>query len=183
MKRYVIKIANYILRHVLSAKSYAKYSGLSMGRNCIISSKSIGSEPFLITLGNNVHITKGVQFVNHDGGVHVFRGKYRDLDVFGKIIVGDNTYIGNNVIILPGVTIGADCVIGANSVVTKSIEARSVIAGNPARYICSLDTYLGKILNKNASTKGLSGTVRKNKILGLPEHKLIKKEWLKNVKT
>ncbi len=173
------RIIAVIIKKMLSSHCYAQSIGVSIGENCIISTKSFGSEPFLISLGNNVHITKGVQFVNHDGGVHVFRHKIKEFDVFGKITIGDNTYIGNNAIILPGVSIGKDCVIGANSVVTKSIPDQCVVAGNPARFISSTDEYYQKILHKNAETKGLTGEIRKQKILELPIEKLIIKKVIR----
>jgi acetyltransferase-like isoleucine patch superfamily enzyme len=55
---------------------------------------------------------------------------------FGKeVIIGDNVWIGGNATILPGTTIGDNCVIGAGSVVTKSIPHNSLAVGNPARVI------------------------------------------------
>ena len=51
------------------------------------------------------------------------------------VSVGDRVWIGNRVIVLPGVTIGNDAVVGAGSVVTSDVPSRSVIAGNPARII------------------------------------------------
>ena len=53
----------------------------------------------------------------------------------GPVIIGDYTWIGENVSIMPGVNIGKSSVIGANSVVTKSFPERSIIAGNPAKII------------------------------------------------
>jgi len=53
----------------------------------------------------------------------------------GDVIIQDGVWIGDKVTILPGVTIGSNCIIGANSVVTKSFPANSVIGGNPARLI------------------------------------------------
>lgn len=55
------------------------------------------------------------------------------------IKIGDNVFIGNNVIILKGVTIGDNSVIGAGSVVTKSCDNNSIIAGNPAVFIKIID--------------------------------------------
>lgn len=52
-----------------------------------------------------------------------------------SVIIGDNTWVGSNVFILPGVTIGKSCVIGANSVVTKSVQNNSIVAGVPAKLI------------------------------------------------
>ncbi len=55
--------------------------------------------------------------------------------VEGSIIIGDHTWIGSNVFILPGVQIGTNCVIGANSVVTKNISDNSIVGGIPAKLI------------------------------------------------
>ena len=54
------------------------------------------------------------------------------------VIVGDNVWIGNRAIILPGVTIGDGAVVGAGSVVTRDVPARTVVAGNPARVVREL---------------------------------------------
>ena len=54
----------------------------------------------------------------------------------GDILIGANTWIGDNAIILLGVHIGKNCVIGANAVVTKSFDEEGlIIAGNPARVV------------------------------------------------
>jgi len=66
----------------------------------------------------------------------------------GKVSVGDESWIGNNVSILPGVSIGKHCVIGANSVVTHNIPDYSIAVGNPAKIIKQLD-------NKNDSTNSI----------------------------
>lgn len=55
------------------------------------------------------------------------------------IIIKKNVWIGANAIILPGVVIGNNCIIGAGSVVTKSFDDNSVIAGNPARIISKIN--------------------------------------------
>lgn len=52
--------------------------------------------------------------------------------------LGDNVWIGGGASILPGVTIGDNCVIGAGSVVTKDVESNTIVAGNPARFIRSI---------------------------------------------
>jgi maltose O-acetyltransferase len=51
------------------------------------------------------------------------------------VTIGNDVWIGGNVTILPGVTIGDNCTIGAGSVVTHDIPANSIAAGNPAKLI------------------------------------------------
>ena len=76
---------------------------------------------------------------------------------------------------MPGVTIGKGCLVAAGSVVTKSTPPHSVIAGNPAHYVCSVAEYIEKNLKYNAGTKGMSEKERKAVILSLPKDKLIMK--------
>lgn len=111
---------------------------------------NFGSEPYLIKLGDNVRISFGVTFVNHDGGTWAFRDmeEYKDVIKYGKIEVGDHTFIGCNSIIMPGVHIGKRCVIGAGSVVTKDIPDGMVACGVPARVIMTTEEYAQKSLQK-----------------------------------
>ena len=122
---------------------------------------AFGSEPYLITIGQNVEITAGVVFITHDGAAWSLRNfdeKYKSLDIFGPIKVGNNVFIGNNAIILPGVTIGDNVVIGAGAVVAKDIPSNSVAAGTPAKVIRSLEEYGERSLEKTGAmaTKHLS---------------------------
>jgi len=89
-----------------------------------------------------VHITSGCQFVTHDGGTLILRSEVPDLELTAPIVIGNDVYIGMRTIILPGVTIGNRCIIGAGSVVTRSIPDNTVAAGVPARVIKSTDEYL-----------------------------------------
>ena len=128
-----------------------------------------GSEPYLITIGENVEITAGVVFITHDGAVWTLRNfdeKYKDLDVFAPIKVGNNVFIGNNAIILPGVTIGDNVVIGAGAVVAKDIPSNSVATGVPAKVIKTLEEYGEKSLEKPGSmeTKRLSHQKKRDEI-------------------
>jgi len=58
----------------------------------------------------------------------------------GKIIIGDRVWLGNNVCVLPGVTIGDGVIVGANSVVTHDVPSYSIVAGNPARIVKALSS-------------------------------------------
>lgn len=61
--------------------------------------------------------------------------RHRPLFSKGKVVIGECATIGENCAIMPGVTIGAHCVIGANSVVTKDVPPYSVVAGVPAKVL------------------------------------------------
>ena len=93
----------------------------------------------MIEIGDNVRITSGVRFVTHDGGVWV-----SDIDLFGKIRIGNNVHIGFNAIIMPGVTIGDNCIIGCGTIVTHDIPANSIVVGVPGRVIESIGEYAAK---------------------------------------
>ncbi len=152
LKRQFYKISPDLLQVCYNR---AKRLGVKVGKDCRLFSGNFGSEGYLIEMGDHVTVTEGVQFITHDGGVWVFREEDSEADVFGKIIIGNNVFIGINTIILPGVTLGDNTVVGAGSVVTKSFKGNCVIAGNPAREICSLDEYKGKLWNLKLSTKSL----------------------------
>jgi acetyltransferase-like isoleucine patch superfamily enzyme len=127
---------------------YAKHIGVKMGNNVNIygnPSGMFGTEPWCITLGNNVHITREVLFVTHDGGTLLFRHLEPDLEITAPIKVGDYVYIGVRSIIMPGVSIGNNVIIAAGSIVTRDIPDNSVYGGVPAKFIKSTNDYLEKI--------------------------------------
>src|SRR5687768_17586277 len=72
---------------------YARSTGVEIGNDCRLIDVSFGSEPYLVSLGNHVSAT-GTNFVTHDGGVWVFRDRRPDADVFGRIRVGNNVFLG-----------------------------------------------------------------------------------------
>ncbi len=125
------------------------------------------TEPWIISLGKNVHITDGVKFITHDGGTLLFRDRIPDLEITKPIVVGNNVYIGNNAIILPGVTIGNNVIIGAGAIVTKNIPDNSVAVGVPARVVKTAEEYLEKIKNESIHLGNLKG---KEKDLALQKH-------------
>jgi acetyltransferase-like isoleucine patch superfamily enzyme len=130
-----------------------------------------GSEPWLVSLGDNVFITAGVQFITHDGGTLILRAEDPDLEWTAPITLGDDVYVGLRAIIMPGVTIGDRCIIGAGSVVTRDIPAGSVAAGVPARVLCDVDDYLERMRAKSLRCGHLPATEKAaalRKIYGVP---------------
>lgn len=135
------------LHAALNPVSYARKAGVQMKGNVTIYGSSylmFSSEPYLVTLGDNVYISVDATFVCHDGGVLPFRKDTPDLDLAAPIIVHDNVFIGMKAIILKGVEIGENSIVGAGAVVTKSVPANSIVGGNPAKLISTTDAYLKK---------------------------------------
>ncbi len=110
----------------------------------VLGGVNFGSEPYLITLRKRCRITSDVVFVTHDGGTWAFRNhwdEYREVIKYGRIEVGEEAFIGTRSIIMPGVRIGNHSVVGAGSIVTKDVPDYTVVAGVPARKICSTQEY------------------------------------------
>lgn len=146
-----------LYRRLLPEK-FARHVGVNCGINLhVYGPVSWGSEPWIITLGDNVHITGNCKFIAHDGGTLIFRDKIPDLEITKPISVGNNVYIGEDSLILPGVNIGSNVVIGARSVVTKDIPDNSVACGVPARVIKTIDEYLAKLSAESIHLGHLQG--------------------------
>ena len=111
-------------------------------------STSIGARTFLnfgtvildcapVTIGEDVQIASGVQLLT---ATHPLEAKTRReyWESAHPISIGDGAWLGGGVIVLPGVSIGAEAVIGAGSVVTRDIPARHLAVGNPCRVVREL---------------------------------------------
>lgn len=100
-------------------------------------------EPYLIEIGDDVTIAAGTALLTHDNSV--IKCDLDATDYFGKIIIGDHCFIGVRCLLLPGVVLGERTIVGAGSVVTKSFpQGNVVIAGNPAKVICSVEEFRKK---------------------------------------
>jgi len=96
--------------------------GVKIGKNCKIQSFSFIPEG--VTIGDNVFIGPGAIFCNTK---YPMTG-----EKYQKTIVGDGAVIGAGAVILPGITIGERAFIGAGAVVTRNVEPRKTVKGNPA---------------------------------------------------
>lgn len=93
-----------------------------------------------VVIGNNVLMASRIFITDHfhgsiDRQSLTLPPSERKIQSRGPVIIEDNVWIGEGVAIMPGITIGTNCIIGANAVVTKSFPANSVIGGNPAKII------------------------------------------------
>jgi acetyltransferase-like isoleucine patch superfamily enzyme len=92
------------------------------------------------------------------------RGRHPEIDVVASIEVGDNVTIGMRSIILPGVKIGSNCIVGCASVVNRNVPDHSVVAGVPARVIGTLDEYERKVVGRSIHTGLLKGRAKERRI-------------------
>lgn len=133
------------------------------------------SHCWLIEIGDNVTLAPRVHILCHDASTKKFLGYTK----IARVTIGNNVFIGAESVIMPGVTIGNNVIIGANSTVTHNILDNTVVAGSPARQICSLDEYLEKETErmKNSLCYDESYTLRKK----VPKNLRMKqKEQLQN---
>lgn len=99
----------------------------------------------LISIGNHVTFAPNVRIIAHDASTKQFLGFTR----IGCVRILDDCFIGDSVIVLPGVTIGPRSIVGAGAIVTRDVPADSVAVGHPAQVICALEEYLSK--NRDAA--------------------------------
>lgn len=166
----IASLKTKILLHI-DAVTYWRKLGAAIGDECrIYPSASLGSEPYLVKIGNHVRINNGVIFVTHDGGLWVVRGlaKFGTIsadaingELFGKISIGNNVHIGTNSIIMPNVHIGNNCIVGCGAVVTKNIPDNSVAVGVPAKVIETVYEYYEKNKNNLVPSKNMTQEEKK----------------------
>lgn len=153
LKKILINFILYIkYGYKSSSKRYYKYlnnKGIKLGKNVkFYSPWSISIDiqrPWMIEIGDNVHITSGCRILQHGYDWCVLQHKYGDvLGSSGKVTIGNNVFIGVETTILKGVTIGNDVIIGAKTLVNKDCIEPGVYAGNPVRFIMSIDEYYEK---------------------------------------
>ena len=110
-----------------------KNAEIQIGSNTYLSASCLLRAAKKITIGDNCAISWNVTILDSD--FHEYCVDNILQNNTKEVTIGNNVWIGNNVIILKGVTIGDYAIVGAGSVVTKNIDSYTVVAGNPARKI------------------------------------------------
>lgn len=150
-----------------------RIGGAIIGDNVRAFSPISSSEAYLINIGDNVTISTGVRFCTHDNSaIKIFDDA---TDFVGRITIGDGSFIGMNAIIMGGVKLPKQTIVGAGSVVTKSIKQEGcVIAGNPARIIGTVKDIREKKIENTFNFRGMNSLQKKKEILENPERFLIR---------
>lgn len=121
---------------------------IDIGKNCYFcyGVSILSDSKSKIIIGNEVLIASNVLITSENHGINPeLTVPYMNQELTsGDVYIGDGTWIGERVCILPGVNIGKKCVIGAGSVVTKSVPDFSIAVGNPAKVIKKYDFILHK---------------------------------------
>lgn len=156
-KHRIQAIRLMLCRNARSRAKYAKKKGIlaTQGENCYFWTWRFGTEPYLISIGDNVSIAANVSFINHDVSNIVFNNlpenaqggvKYQERK--GPIAIGNNVFIGAGTRILYDVKIGNNVIIGAGSLVNRDIPDGTVAAGVPCRVVGKFEDYGKKLLSK-----------------------------------
>lgn len=108
-----------------------------------------------ITIGDNVLMASKIYISDHNHGSydelisdHPMSIPLDRKAICRPVVIGDNVWLGESVCVLPGVTIGEGCVVGALSVVTKSIPPYSIAVGSPAKVVKEYDFQINKWIKK-----------------------------------
>ena len=127
--------------------NYYRKQGAKIGSNCLICNDFFMMDPVFVEVKNNVIISSAVSFITHDHSINkVILDKS---NLFGKIIVGNNCFIGYGSILLYGVKLSDNIIVASGSVVTKSFEETNIIiGGNPATKIGTWGDFKSKYEKK-----------------------------------
>ena len=153
LKRAWTQLRMFTFSSGVKRTAYLKKKGVfgSIGEKCMIQSRKVPLYPELIFIGDNVRIASNVSFITHDVSHNMLNnlpesktGGYKFKEKKGKIVIGDNVFVGANSMILYDVSIGNNVIIGAGSIVTKNIPDGSVAVGVPCKVIGDFDDFVGK---------------------------------------
>lgn len=125
---------------------FYRNSGIKIGEKVFISPKAFidRSKPNMITIGDNCMITRDCMILCHSdakqGGLMKLWGKRE----YGKVKIGKNVFLGVNTVVMPGVTIGDNVIIGAMSLVDKDIPSNCLAYGIPVKKVKNLNRVFKK---------------------------------------
>ncbi|PID91649.1 MAG: acetyltransferase [Bacteroidetes bacterium] len=143
--------------------AYLRRQGMQIGERCLLNTMSFSTEPYLVRIGDHCAIANGTVFLTHDGGIRCFREDFPKDDLFARIEIGNNVFIGANCTVLPGTVVGENCIVGAGSVLRGTYPRDSVIFGNPAKVVMAMrvQKMMYKQSRNRLPTAGMSDPAKK----------------------
>jgi acetyltransferase-like isoleucine patch superfamily enzyme len=127
---------------------------VKLGKNVYINFNSCFLDTCVISIGDRTLVGPNVHFYTASHPLDpVVRNGTRGPELGKEIHVGEDCWIGGQVVILCGVTIGRGSVVGAGSVVTKDVPEFVVVAGNPAKFIRKIETTMDPAQHKTDTAK------------------------------
>ena len=175
-----MSIVNFINKIIYptrySSDAYIKHMkklGVKVGSNChIFEPKSVNIDlyrPYLLELGSNVVLCAKSTILTHDYSHCVVCEKYcRNIGDAKPVKIGNNVFVGIDAMILMGTEIGNNVIIGAKSVVFGKIPDNCVVAGNPAKVICSIDEFYKKRIKNEIICAKTNVTLAKERLGRFP---------------
>lgn len=146
---YIVKARSKFKHNNEIICDYFRTGGAKIGEDCAIYSNLDLCEKHLLCIGDNVIISSDVLFVTHDAAYTKIGDKAKSL--FGKIVIGDNCFVGERATIMYGCELTDNIIVAAGAVVTKSFSTPyTIIGGNPAKVIGTWDRY-----RDNSQDKGM----------------------------
>jgi acetyltransferase-like isoleucine patch superfamily enzyme len=132
--------------HPEYAEYVKRHGGLhSVGEDCAVSPYAKFTDPAYVRLGNNVWVTR-CTVIGHDGSINMLQRAYGvKVDRVGKTDIRDNVFIGEQALLLPGVTIGPNAIVAAGAVVTRDVAPGDIVGGAPAKPIGKVEDYVARL--------------------------------------
>jgi acetyltransferase-like isoleucine patch superfamily enzyme len=168
MIRRALSLALNTARLYQDPVRYFRSQGVEIGEDVEIFGAKLftfGSEPYLVSIGNQVTISHSVDFITHDGGLRIARAKYPGAYLYGRIQVADRCFLGAHCVLLPGAKVGAGCVIGSGAIITGEIPPGVVAIGAPARPVRSVGEYIQGKKHLWIDTEGLTPDAKRELLL------------------
>lgn len=115
---------------VMAPITGVRFHEVKIGKNVIVMNGCLMMAAGGITIGDETQIAANVQLISNNHDL-----EDRNVITCKPVTIGRRVWIGAGATILPGITIGDNAVVGAGSVVTKDVEANTIVGGNPAKFI------------------------------------------------
>ncbi len=139
LKRALRALARLCANHCIIPQirhSLFRLSGIEVGEKAFVNMGLTAIDDYQggrIKIGPEVALAPHVTLVSSSSPNHSFIGKEYDVSLDSPVVIQRGAWLGVNVVVMPGVTIGEGAIIGSGSIVTKDVPNFAIMVGNPAR--------------------------------------------------